>query len=74
MVSASNNVTFISIITNASSSCTILGDMPYNGVASTPITISNGQGWSLGVQNGQNTLSGITITWISGSIDVMMGF
>ena len=73
VVSASKGATMISIQTNTSSSCDIIGGTTYNGEQSTAFTISNGQGLTLGVENGSNPLDGLTITWVSGTIDIIIG-
>ncbi len=69
----SDACTQISVQANSSSSCTVLGDFPFQGALGNAITINDGQSFTLMSQNGQ-AIYGITITWVSGTIDVLVGF
>ena len=72
-ISSSNGATMISIQTNTSSSCDILGGTTFQGNQSSAFTLSNGQGLTLAAENGYNPLDGLTITWVSGTIDIVIG-
>jgi hypothetical protein len=64
-----DGVTSITLQANASSSCTITGNLPFQGVNSSQIVLENGESYTQ--QTPTNTpLDGITIAWVSGTIDV----
>jgi hypothetical protein len=65
---------FLSIQANASSSCTVLGNIPFKGIAPTAVTINENSGLNLASTSSNSPLDGITITWVSGTIDVLIGF
>lgn len=73
-ISSADSVNLISIQANDSSACTILGNVPFKGLSPNAITLSNGEGITLAAQNSQFPLDGITITWVGGSIDILVGF
>jgi len=73
-ISSSDSVNLISIQANDSSSCTILGNIPFKGLSPNAITLSNGEGITLAAQNSQFPLDGITIVWVGGTIDLLVGF
>lgn len=70
---AADGVTQISIQANASSSATVIGNFPFQGAASTNITLNDGQSLTL-VTPSNSPLDGMTVTWIGGTIDVLIGF
>ena len=72
-ISSSDGATMISIQSNTSSSCDILGGTTFKGQQPSAFTISNGQGLTLAAENGSNPLDGLTITWVSGTIDIVIG-
>jgi hypothetical protein len=66
---------FISIQTQATSSaCSVLGAIPFKTINPTPVILQDGQGANFSAQSAASVLDGITITWISGSIDLIIGF
>jgi len=67
-----DGVTQISIQGNPSSSATIQGNFTFKGLASTGIELSGGE--SITIQTPTNSpVDGLTITHVSGSIDILIG-
>ena len=64
----------ISVQANDSSSCLITGGLPFKQVTPTPIVLSSGQIWNYAAATPSSPLDGITITWVSGDIDIVVGF
>lgn len=64
----------ISVQSNESSSCLITGGLPFKGVLPTPITLNAGQIWNYASVTASSPLDGITVTWVSGNIDIVVGF
>lgn len=59
---------------SAGGSCTFLGSFPFKGLTPQAITFSNGEGVT--INNNDNptvALDGITITWVSGTVNVVVG-
>lgn len=73
VLQASDNVNQLSIQANASSSCTIQGNITYNGIDSDAMTLENGESLTL-TTTPNSPIEGITITWVSGTIDVLIAF
>lgn len=68
-----DGVTQISVQANPSSSGTIQGNFTFKGLASTPIVLEGGESYT--IQTPTNSpLDGFTITQVSGTIDVTIGF
>lgn len=55
-----------------SSSFTFLGSFAFQGVPGETITLSNGQGINLVANSPAAPLSDITITWVSGTVNVVI--
>lgn len=72
-ISGSNGASLVSIQAASSSSCTVQGSVGFQGQASSPLTVQDGQIFTVASQNSQNTIDGLTITWVSGTIDVVIG-
>jgi hypothetical protein len=53
-------------------SFSFLGNFPFQGVAGETLTLSDGEGVNLIANSTQNPLSNITITWISGIVNVVI--
>lgn len=72
---ASDGATLVSVQCDSSSgSCSILGGIAFKGVNSTAVTLTAGQVASFTASSPQSPLTDLTITWISGSIDIIVGF
>lgn len=68
-----DGVTQISIQANPSSSATIQGNFSFKGLNSNAIELSQGE--SITLQTPTNSpLDGVTITHVSGTIDILIGF
>jgi hypothetical protein len=72
-ISSSDGVTQMSIQANPTSSCEILGNFPFQGNTSTAIVLSNGESVTLTAPT-NSPLDGITITHVSGTVDILIGF
>ena len=50
------------------------GNIPFQGVTPSQITLSGGQIFNYSATSPQSPLDGITIAWVSGDIDIIVGF
>ncbi len=70
---SSDGVTQISVQANPSSSGTIEGNFPFKELSSSAITLEGGESFT--IQTPTNSpLDGVTITHLSGTIDILIGF
>jgi hypothetical protein len=74
VINADQGVSLVSIQPIDSSSCTILGGIPFNGLQPSAITLSNNNALTLNSVSPFSPLDGITITWIAGTIDIIIGY
>lgn len=75
VIGASDGASFVSVQCDSSSgSCSVLGNIPFKGVSANAVTLTAGQGVNFSASSPQSPLDGITITWIAGTIDVIVGF
>ena len=63
----------ISIEPNSSSSCTVLGSLPFKGLSPNAITLDANQVLTISAPSPSSPLNGITVTWVSGTIDLIVG-
>jgi len=73
-ITTADGVSQISIAPQANSSCEVVGNMTFNGYTSTPVEISSGETLVVSSSSPSSPIDGVTITWVSGGIDVIMGF
>lgn len=73
-INAIDGVMSLSVQANDTSSANILGNFPFQQVNSTAITIENGEAVTITAPSPSSPLDGITITWLSGTVDVLLGF
>ncbi len=72
-ISSIDGVTQISVQANPSSSGTIQGNFSFQGISSNAITLEGGESFT--IQTPTNSpLDGVTITHVSGTIDILIGF
>ena len=69
-----NGVSEISLAPKDNSSCEVIGNMTFNGYSSTPIMVKSGETLVVSASSPSSPIDGFTITWVSGGIDVIMGF
>ena len=75
VIDATDYAFFVSIQTDpASGVCTVLGGIPFKGIPSSAVTLGLGQGVNFSASSPASPLSGITITWVTGTIDIIIGF
>ena len=63
----------VSIEPNSASSCTVLGSLPFKGNSPNPITLDANQVLTISAASPSSPLNGITITWVSGTVDIIVG-
>ena len=68
-----DGVTQISVSANASSSATITGNFPFKGLTANAVTLEAGEAVTITTPT-NSPLDGVTITQVSGTIDVLIGF
>jgi len=73
-ISYTDEVTQLSIQANSSSSVSVSGNYTFQGMASNAVTLSNGEGLTLTAPSLNSTLDGLTITWLSGTVDIVIAF
>jgi len=70
-----DGVMFLSVQSGASTgSCTVLGNLPFKNLTPSTVTLSAGQGINISALSPASPLDGITITYGSGQVDVLIGF
>lgn len=68
-----DGVTQISIQANQSSGATITGNFPFKSLSPNAISLTDGQ--SITITTPTNSpLDGVTIAWVSGTVDIVIGF
>jgi len=72
VINQADGVSFLSVQCGASDSCTILGNLSFKGLSSNAVTIGNNSGISLS-GTATSRLDGITITQVSGNVDILIG-
>ena len=73
VIAASQGASLLSIQPQDSSSCTVLGGIPFNGLQPSAISVSNNNALTLTSGNPTFPLDGITIAWTAGTIDIIVG-
>lgn len=53
---------------------TVSGNMIFKGIPSTPIQLDTGAGINYFTYSVASPIDGVTITWLSGNVDVTLGF
>ena len=72
LITPSLGVVQLSVVSNPSSSGTILGDFTVGSTPSSPVTLSAGQGLTLTSTSPISPLQGITLECTSGSMDLVL--
>lgn len=68
-----DGVTSFTVQANSNSACTITGNISYKGVTSMPVVLENGESFTK--ESPTNTpIDGVTITWVSGTVDLLISF
>jgi hypothetical protein len=73
-IKTSDGVSEISLAPQTGSSCQVVGNMTFNGFTSTPVEVFSGETLVISSSSPSSPIDGVTITWVSGGIDVIMGF
>jgi hypothetical protein len=70
-----NGAMFVSVQCDVvSASCQVVGSIPFKNILPTAVTLTAGQGINISALSPASPLDGITITWVSGNIDILIGF
>lgn len=72
-INATDGVTALTIQANSSSSCQILGNLTFKGLSSNNVILENGESWT-STSAANSPIDGLTITWVSGTIDLLIEF
>ena len=73
-ISITDGAMFVSVQCDSTSgSATVLGNLPFKGVSPDAVTLSAGQGVNISALSPASPLDGITITWVAGTVDVLIG-
>jgi hypothetical protein len=74
-INAQDGAFFVSILTEGTNSgCTVQGAIPFKQINPTAVTLENGEGVNFSALSPTSPLDGITITWVQGSVDIIVGF
>lgn len=68
-----DGVTQISVQANPSSSGTVTGNFPFQGQTANAVTLQDGQALTITTPT-NSPLDGVVIAWVSGQVDVVIGF
>lgn len=71
-ISASDGVTMITVQSASGGAATITGNVGFQALSPTPITIAGGQSFTITTPT-YSPLDGVTIAWVSGSADIIIG-
>jgi hypothetical protein len=72
---AVDGATFISIQCDATAgNCSVLGGIDFKGIAPNAVTLAANQGINFAAASSFSPLDGITITWLGGIVDIIVGF
>jgi len=75
VINAVDGASFVSVQCDASSgSCSVLGGISFKNLSPNAVTLTAGQGANFSASSPQSPLDGITITWLGGTIDIIVGF
>lgn len=74
VINREDGVSQVSIQPNVDSACLFTGNMTFGGANSTPLTLGETQVFTVSSSTSSSPLEGITITWVSGTVEVVMGF
>lgn len=72
LITSNLGVVQLSVVSNPSSSGTILGDFTVGSTPSAPVTLSAGQGITLTSTSPQSPLQGITLYCTTGTMDLVL--
>ena len=66
---------FVSVRNDETSGASLVsGNIPFKGINSTPVPLGIGGGINISALSPQSPLDGITITWLGGTVDILIGF
>jgi hypothetical protein len=72
-ITTADGVAAISIqAATAGGSVNVIGNLPFGGSAPSTITLSDGEGITLTSPNFATPISGLTITWVSGTVNLLI--
>jgi len=54
-------------------SFSVLGNIPFNGLQPNAVTVATGNGANFRAETPNSPIDGLTITWISGNVDIIIG-
>jgi len=75
IISASDGANFLSVQADSSAGqFKVLGGIPFKSVLSTDVLRTPSQGVNFSSQSPASPLDGITITWVAGNVDIIVGF
>lgn len=73
-LSRTDGAQVISIQCKTGGEALFTGNLPFQGVTPTPITLTAGQVFNYAASSPASPLDGITITWVAGDVDIVVGF
>ena len=74
-INTNDSVMFLSVQCDAvSGSCSVLGAIPFKGVAPNAVTLTAGGGINVSAISPASPIDGIVITHIAGNVDLLIGY
>ena len=74
-INTADGAMFVSIKCDSTSgACSVLGSIPFKGLSPNACDLGTGEGVNISALSPQSPLDGITITWLGGSVDILIGF
>ena len=71
-INASDGVTMLTVQSATNGSATITGNVGFQNLSFSSITIASGQSFTITTPT-NSPLDGVTIAWVSGSADIVIG-
>jgi len=72
-INQTDGVTAFTVQANSSSSCNITGNISFQGMSSGNLLLENGESFTQ-TSTPNSPIDGVTITWVSGTIDLLITF
>lgn len=71
-INSTDGVTMLTVQSSTNGSATITGNVGFQNLSPTSITIASGQSFTIQTPT-YSPLDGVTIAWVSGSADIVIG-
>jgi hypothetical protein len=73
-INSADGAMFVSIQTSSAGGCNVTGGIAFKELPSNPVSLSAGGGVNFSAKSPASPLDGLTIDWVAGTVDVVIGF